>query len=113
MSNATLRINPLLTASNMMNEAEVQAETQELSANVDEACQRSADNALRQLYEASHHNVYRLIVRMIGLRDASGVIQQVFLQVFRRIGQFSGRADIGTWIYRVAINEALQHLRRS
>lgn len=50
---------------------------------------------------------------MVGLQDAADLTQHVFLQVFGRIGQFSGRAQIGTWIYRVAVNEALQHLRRS
>ena len=39
--------------------------------------------------------------------------QQVFLQAFRKIGQFSRKSQIGTWIYRVAVNEALQHLRKA
>jgi RNA polymerase sigma-70 factor (ECF subfamily) len=96
-----------------MNQVETQAETQESLSEVVEACQRGDRDAQRRLYEASHQNVYRLMVRMVGLQDASDVTQQVFLQVFRKIGRFSGRAQIGTWIYRVAINEALQHLRRS
>jgi len=50
---------------------------------------------------------------MVGLEDAADLTQQVFLQVFERIGQFSGRSKVSTWIYRVAVNEALQHLRRS
>ena len=78
-----------------------------------EACQRGDPVAQRRLYEVSHQNVYRLIVRMVGLQDAADVTQQVFLQTFRKIGQFSGQSQIGTWIYRVAVNEALQYLRRS
>jgi RNA polymerase sigma-70 factor (ECF subfamily) len=113
MSTATLRINPLVAASNVMNEADKRTETQELISEVVQACQHGDDGAQRRLYEASHQNVYRLMVRMVGLQDASDVTQQVFLQVFRKIGQYSGRAQLGTWIYRVAINEALQHLRRS
>jgi len=53
------------------------------------------------------------MVRMVGIQDAADVTQQVFLQSFRKIGQFSGKSQIGTWIYRVAVNEALQHLRKS
>jgi RNA polymerase sigma-70 factor (ECF subfamily) len=49
---------------------------------------------------------------MVGTADAADVTQQVFVQVLRTIGQFSGRSEFGTWIYRVAVNEALQHLRR-
>ena len=78
-----------------------------------EACQQGDPVAQRRLYEVSHQNVYRLVVRMVGLQDAADVTQQVFLQTFRKIGQFSGQSQFGTWIYRVAVNEALQHLRRS
>jgi len=87
--------------------------TQETLAATVEACQRGDQVAQRRLYEASHQNVYRLMVRMVGLQDAADLTQQVFLQAFRKINQFSGRAEFGTWIYRVAVNEALQHLRRS
>jgi len=114
MLTAILRINPLLAASNVVNEAENWSHTQEATlATTVVACQRGDQVAQRRLYEASHQNVYRLMVRMVGLQDASDLTQQVFLQVFRKIGQYSGRAQFGTWIYRVAINEALQHLRRS
>ena len=50
---------------------------------------------------------------MVGVQSAADVTQQVFLQVFRKISQFSGRSQFGTWIYRVAVNESLQHLRKS
>ncbi len=83
------------------------------AAEVVEACQKGDPVAQRRLYEVSHQNVYRLMVRMVGLQDAADVTQQVFLQTFRKIGQFSGQSQFGTWIYRVAVNEALQHLRRS
>jgi len=84
-------------------------ETDEMVA----ACQQGEPLAQRRLYDASHQNVYRLVVRMVGVQDAVDVTQQVFLQVFRKIGQFSGKSQFGTWIYRVAVNESLQHLRKS
>lgn len=83
------------------------------AAEVVEACQKGDPVAQRRLYEVTHQNVYRLVVRMVGLQDAADVTQQVFLQTFRKIGQFSGQSQFGTWIYRVAVNESLQHLRRS
>jgi RNA polymerase sigma-70 factor (ECF subfamily) len=36
----------------------------------------------------------------------------VFLQVFRKIDQFAGDSKFETWLYRLATNEALQHLRK-
>lgn len=76
------------------------------------AC-RSGDRAARQqLYELSHYRVFRLMIRMVGMQDAADVTQQVFLQVFRKIDQFAGNSKFETWLYRLAVNEALQHLRK-
>lgn len=52
--------------------------------------------------------VYQLMVRMVGLQDAADVTQQVF----RKIDQFAGHSKFETWLYRLAANEALQHLRK-
>jgi RNA polymerase sigma-70 factor (ECF subfamily) len=67
---------------------------------------------MRRLYEICHHRVYRLMVRMVGLQDAADLTQQVFLQVFRKMDQFAGYSRFETWLYRLATNEALQHLRK-
>ena len=56
--------------------------------------------------------IYRLLVRMVGTDAASDVTQQVFLQVFRKMEQFSGQGRFDGWLYRLAVNEAYQHLRR-
>lgn len=112
MNPASSRRNPELTASNSGRGALSWTDSEEANE-VIEACQRGDPAAQRRLYEVSNQNAYRLMVRMVGLQDAADVTQQVFLQVFRKIEQFSGRSQFGTWIYRVAVNEALQHLRRS
>jgi RNA polymerase sigma-70 factor (ECF subfamily) len=57
--------------------------------------------------------VYRLMVRIVGRDEAPDLTQQVFLQVFRTIGQYSGRGRFDRWLYRLAVNEAFQHLRRN
>lgn len=76
-------------------------------------CQQNDPLAQRQLYEIFHHLIYRLMVRMVRIQDAADLTQQVFLQTFRNIGKFSSRSSFRTWIYRLAVNEALQHLRRN
>ena len=76
------------------------------------ACQQGDRAALRQLYDLFHRRIFSLVLRMVGAEDAPDVTQQVFLQTFRSIGQFTGRARIETWLYRLAVNESLQHLRR-
>ena len=76
------------------------------------ACQLGDRDAQRRLYDQYSAKVFRLMVRMVGMQDADDLTQQVFLQMYRRIQQFSGKSQFGTWLYRVAINEALQHRRR-
>lgn len=75
-------------------------------------CRAHDRQAQQRLYEVCHEKVFRLMVRMVGLQDAPDITQQVFLRVFRKIDQFAGQAKFDTWLYRVAVNEALQHLRR-
>ncbi|TWU55988.1 ECF RNA polymerase sigma factor SigE [Rubripirellula reticaptiva] len=68
--------------------------------------------ALREIYEATSDRVFRLMVRMVGIQDADDLTQQVYVRAFSKLSQFSGDAKFETWLYRLATNEALQHLRR-
>ena len=74
--------------------------------------QRGDRSAQRELYELCRHDVFRLAVRIVGEQDAVDVMQQAFLQAFRKIGQFSRKARFETWLFRLTVNEAFQHLRR-
>jgi RNA polymerase sigma-70 factor (ECF subfamily) len=56
--------------------------------------------------------VYRLAYGITrNLADAEEVVQDVFLTVFRKIGEFERRSSLGTWIYRIATNMALNKRR--
>jgi len=85
---------------------------QDTVAEIVTLCQRGDRDAQRQLYKSTHQKVYRLMVRMVGRQDADDLTQQVFLQVFRKIDQFAGRSKLETWLYQVAVNQALQHRRK-
>lgn len=75
-------------------------------------CRVGDHDSQRRLYEACLPMVYRLAVRMVGMQDAADVAQQVFLQAFSRLHQFDGQSKFETWLYRLAVNESLQHLRK-
>jgi RNA polymerase sigma-70 factor (ECF subfamily) len=107
---AAPRRNTLLTASKAVREEKCDGDS---LAAVVTACQNGDCEAYRQLYDSCHQSIFRLAVRMVGLQDAADVTQQVFLQAFRSIGQFNGRSRFETWLYRLAVNESLQHLRRN
>ncbi len=76
------------------------------------ACLAGDRDAMQQIYEHCSDRVYALMVRIVGRQDADDLTQQVFLQMFGKLDQFSGGAKLETWLYRLATNEALQHLRR-
>jgi RNA polymerase sigma-70 factor (ECF subfamily) len=75
-------------------------------------CQRRDAQAQHLLYDRCHQRLFGLLVRMVGRQDAPDLLQQVFLQTFLKIGQFSGQARFETWVYRLAINECLQFRRQ-
>jgi RNA polymerase sigma-70 factor (ECF subfamily) len=57
--------------------------------------------------------LYRLSLRMLeDPHEAEDALQDTFLQAFRGIDHFEGRSSLGTWLYRIATNQALMRLRR-
>jgi RNA polymerase sigma-70 factor (ECF subfamily) len=75
-------------------------------------CRNQEPAAQRSLVLATQDQVYRLLFRLVGQQDAEDVAQLVYLQVFQRLGQFRGDSSFTTWLYRLTVNEAMQHLRR-
>lgn len=49
---------------------------------------------------------------VISHEDADDVLQNVFIKVWNNIGDFQNRSKLSTWLYRIAINESLDFLRR-
>ncbi len=79
-----------------------------------ERCREGNREAQRELYDRTSEQIYRLLLKMTASPDdAVDLAQETYLKAFTRIGQFDGRASVATWLYRVAVNEALQFLRRA
>lgn len=56
--------------------------------------------------------VYNLCLNYLQQReDAEEVTQNVFVKVHEKMGGFSGKSTIKTWIYRITINQCLDHLK--
>jgi len=69
--------------------------------------------AMRTLFVRHSTRVYRYIVSLTGNATiAEDVVNEVFLQVWRKAGQFQGRSQVSTWLLAVARNQALRELRR-
>jgi RNA polymerase sigma-70 factor, ECF subfamily len=57
--------------------------------------------------------VYAKALRMLGdPDDAEGVLQLTFIKACEKFATFEERSALGTWLYRIAANEALMQLRR-
>ncbi len=68
--------------------------------------------AQRLLYESLKDSIGRLVSRVVETSDVDDVTQDIFLHVFCSLGSFRFESEFTTWVYRLAVNDALQHLRR-
>jgi len=74
--------------------------------------QAGSESAFDWLVTHYHGPVYSLIVSMLGdPSDAADGSQEVFLKAFRGIRNFRQGSSLKTWLYRIAIREALNHKR--
>ena len=78
-----------------------------------ERLQAGDRQAFAQLLDRYEARIYRLALRFTGsAMDAEDVTQEIFLGIYKSIGNFRGGAALGTWIYRVAMNHCLEFRRR-
>jgi RNA polymerase sigma-70 factor (ECF subfamily) len=74
--------------------------------------QAGSETAFDWLVTHYHAPVYNLILGMLGdTSDAADGTQEVFLKAFRGIGKFRQGSSLKTWLYRIAIREALNQMR--
>jgi RNA polymerase sigma-70 factor, ECF subfamily len=75
--------------------------------------QRGEEAAFAEIFETHKRRVYSLCLRMTqNTADAEDLTQQAFLMVFRKIATFRAESTFSTWLYRLATNEVLMHLRK-
>jgi len=75
---------------------------------------RSGDeNACRILVENNKNLVWHMVLRMINQpEDAEDICQDVFLNVFRNIGNFKGGSKLSSWIGSIAYHVCIDYLRK-
>ena len=72
--------------------------------------QRRAFGLIVQQYTETLYWKIRRIV--LDHDDANDVLQNTFLKAWNSIGDFQSKSKVSTWLYRIAINESLDHLRK-
>ena len=63
------------------------------------------------LYTRYQHRVHSLVSRYVGTReDVEDVTQEAFIKAYRALPRFRGASAFYTWLYRIAVNTAKNHL---
>ena len=74
--------------------------------------QTGSESAFGELYRRNRGNVYGVCLRILkNPEDAEDLMQDTFLKIHRKISGFRGDAQFSTWIYRMAVNLAIDTLR--
>jgi RNA polymerase sigma-70 factor, ECF subfamily len=77
-----------------------------------ERCRSGDLAAFEELYRAHAGKLFSVACRMVGNpADAEDLLQEIFLSAHRKLDGFRGESALGTWLYRLATNHCLDHLR--
>ena len=81
-----------------------------------ELCRLAADGdlaAFEIIYQRYHRRTYALCLRMTNSQtEAEDLTQEVFIQLFRKVGSFRGDSAFSTWLHRLTVNQVLMYFRR-
>ena len=70
-------------------------------------CRAGDVDAFEMLYRQHAGRIFALASRLAGSVDqGEDLLQEIFLQAFRKLDSFKGEAALGTWLYRLAVNQA-------
>jgi RNA polymerase sigma-70 factor (ECF subfamily) len=79
-----------------------------------EGCRKGDFACFERLMGRYEKKVYNLALRMLrDPDDAREILQETFLKVYDNLDKFRGEAHLSTWIYRIAMNEALMRIRKN
>ena len=69
--------------------------------------------AFENIYQRYHRRAYSICLRMTqSTAEAEDLTQEVFIQLFRKMGSFRGESAFATWLHRLTVNQVLMHFRR-
>ena len=78
-----------------------------------EKLRQGDEAAFREIVETWKNLVYNTALGILqNAEDAEDVTQEVFVQVFESIKTFKAESKLSTWLYRITVSKALDHLRR-
>lgn len=74
--------------------------------------EQQQDRQFRELYANYSAKIHRICLGYTGNRmEADDLLQEVFIRIWQNQDKFRGESQISTWIYRIAVNTCLYHIR--
>jgi len=78
------------------------------------AAQSGDREAFRGLYEVYHRRAFAVALGVVkNPEDATDIVQEAFVKVHKHLASFQGTSSFYTWLYRIVMNLAIDHIRRS
>ena len=78
-----------------------------------EALKSGDREAFSRLVDETSGHIYQTALRILGdVQDAEDALQETYIKALHALPDFEGRSSLKTWLYRIAVNEALMALRR-
>jgi RNA polymerase sigma-70 factor (ECF subfamily) len=78
-----------------------------------QAAQRGDRDAFKTLFERYHRRAFALALGVVRNQDdALDVVQDAFIKAHRHLDKFEGNSSFYTWLYRIVMNLAIDHLRK-
>jgi len=70
-------------------------------------------NAFRELYQQFSDRVYNTAISFAqNPSDAKDIAQEVFIKIHKNAGKFKRKSSLNTWIYRITVNTAINHINK-
>ncbi len=70
------------------------------------------EDRFRKAVEENRDRIYRLCCSHVRRTvERSDVFQEIMINIWKNLDSFEGKSKLSTWIYRVAVNTCLDHLR--
>jgi len=76
-------------------------------------CQQGDSDALKEIFDQYHKKVYHIAYGVVRQREeALDIVQEVFVKLYHSIRNFKGKSKFYTYLYRMAMNTAIDHARK-
>lgn len=111
---------PVIQKGNALSTAKSPAEVKKMVSTVTatdfeltQAASTGDMGAFEEIYQRHHRRVYSICLRMLqNAYEAEDLTQDVFIQLYRKVGSFRGDSAFTTWLHRMTVNQVLMHFRK-